>query len=88
MDNVIQMLTRTIFRLVGRFVLGGGGGGGTPGPSDRNVSVVLPTFPPDDDDDEEVTEAAGSDSVTVTQLPDITTTPVRHSIKGMPYNLR
>lgn len=61
-DRKIQMLTRFIFRIVGRLVLqgGGGGGGGGGGDDDRRVQITLPTYPPDelDDEDEDSTGAS------------------------------
>ncbi|XP_034236816.1 E3 ubiquitin-protein ligase HECW2-like isoform X2 [Thrips palmi] len=62
-DRKIQQITRSLFRVIGRLVLGGGAGGNsasagassTSGGSGRKVSITLPTYPPgeDDDDDEE-----------------------------------
>lgn len=57
-DRKIQMLTRFIFRIVGRLVLqggagGGGGGGAAAGDDDRRVQITLPTYPPDELDDED-----------------------------------
>ncbi|XP_057661889.1 uncharacterized protein LOC130897179 isoform X3 [Diorhabda carinulata] len=64
LDNVIQNVTSTAFRIFGRAILqggalggrsGGGGGGNT-------VNVVLPTFPPDEDDyDEDETSSEVSE---------------------------
>lgn len=48
---VIQNVTSTVFRVVGRAVLQSGGLGGGDS-SNRRVSVVLPTFGPIDDDDD------------------------------------
>ncbi|CAH1388916.1 unnamed protein product [Nezara viridula] len=59
-DRKIQMLTRIIFRIVGRLVLqgGGGGGGGGGDDDDRKISITLPTYPPDQLDDEDEDEDA------------------------------
>nr|CAD7454184.1 unnamed protein product [Timema tahoe] len=74
-DRKIQMITRFLFRVIGRLVLrggilgGGGGGGGTSSSSSsgggggtRKISITLPTYPPDadSDEDEEDTEEAVS----------------------------
>ncbi|XP_028128932.2 uncharacterized protein LOC114325161 isoform X2 [Diabrotica virgifera virgifera] len=59
LDNVIQNVTSTAFRVFGRAILQGGGlGGGRGGDAANSVNVVLPTFPPDEDDyeDEDETE--------------------------------
>ncbi|XP_072386197.1 uncharacterized protein [Diabrotica undecimpunctata] len=59
LDNVIQNVTSTAFRVFGRAILQGGGlGGGRGGGGANSVNVVLPTFPPDEDDydDDEDTE--------------------------------
>ncbi|VEN60266.1 unnamed protein product [Callosobruchus maculatus] len=67
LDNVIQNVTSTAFRVFGRAILQSGGLGGSSnsgGNGGQKVSVVLPTFPPDEYDDEEEQEsttAAGSD---------------------------
>ncbi|XP_069697377.1 uncharacterized protein [Periplaneta americana] len=66
-DNVIQSITRYLFRVIGRLVLrggllggGGGGGGGdtssssnSDGNGGRRISITLPTYPPSADDDED-----------------------------------
>lgn len=67
LDNVIQNVTSTAFRIFGRLILqngglgggnsGGGGGGG------QRVNVVLPTFPPDDDEDYDEDDDQESSSV-------------------------
>lgn len=75
-DRKIQQITRSLFRVIGRLVLGGGGGGGgnsaTAGASSssssgRKVSITLPTYPPgeddeDEDEDEDSTQAASTAS--------------------------
>ncbi|KAJ8984504.1 hypothetical protein NQ317_014594 [Molorchus minor] len=54
LDNVIQNVTSTAFRIFGSAILRSGGlGGGNRGGGGQRVSVVLPTFPPDEDDDED-----------------------------------
>ncbi|KAL1505462.1 hypothetical protein ABEB36_005029 [Hypothenemus hampei] len=56
LDNVIQNVTSTAFRVFGRIILRGGGlGGGSSsgGDSGQKVNVVLPTFPPDEDYEDE-----------------------------------
>lgn len=75
-DNVIQNVTSTAFRVIGRVVLqsgalgigGGGGGGGGSSSGGSRVSVVLPTFGPDDDDyddeEEESNNLVASSSTT------------------------
>ncbi|CAG9861566.1 unnamed protein product [Phyllotreta striolata] len=69
LDNVIQNVTSTAFRVFGRAILQGGGlggggasSGGGGGDAGNSVSVVLPTFPPDEDDydDEETSETPSS----------------------------
>ncbi|XP_021919097.1 RNA-binding protein cabeza-like isoform X2 [Zootermopsis nevadensis] len=75
-DDIVQNITRFLFRVIGRLVLqggllGGGGGGGGGGDSSSSsgggsgpsVSVVLPTFPPspDDEEEEDNTEMAASE---------------------------
>ncbi|XP_066154184.1 uncharacterized protein [Euwallacea fornicatus] len=68
LDNVIQNVTSTAFRVFGRVILRGGGlGGGSSsgGSGGQSVNVVLPTFPPDDDyedDDGESSTAASTSS--------------------------
>lgn len=61
-DRKIQQITRSLFRVIGRLVLGGGAGGGnsatagassSSGGSGRKVSITLPTYPPGEDDDED-----------------------------------
>lgn len=66
-DRKIQMLTRVIFRIVGRLILqgpnrGGGGGGGDDGDDERRIQITLPTYPPDelDDEDEDSTDSTTS----------------------------
>lgn len=68
LDNVIQNVTSTAFRVFGRAILRsgglGGGSGASGGDSGQRVNVVLPTFPPDEDyedeEDESVTGASTS----------------------------
>ncbi|XP_075213904.1 uncharacterized protein LOC142320110 isoform X1 [Lycorma delicatula] len=65
-DRKIQMLTRIIFRVIGRLVLrgGAGGGGGGTASSDggsRKISITLPTFPPSEDDESEDEDETESD---------------------------
>ncbi|XP_066903163.1 uncharacterized protein [Halyomorpha halys] len=75
-DRKIQMLTRIIFRIVGRLVLqgGGGGGGGGGDDDDRKISIVLPTYPPDqledEDEDEDATATPVADSTDPTTNAD------------------
>nr|CAH7722160.1 unnamed protein product [Callosobruchus chinensis] len=60
LDNVIQNVTSTAFRVFGRAILQSGGLGGSSnsgGSGGQKVSVVLPTFPPDEYDDEEEEES-------------------------------
>ncbi|KAG5877053.1 hypothetical protein JTB14_029381 [Gonioctena quinquepunctata] len=52
LDNVIQNVTSTAFRVFGRAILQGGGLGGGGNGGGQKVSVVLPTFPPDEDDED------------------------------------
>ncbi|XP_017769667.1 PREDICTED: papilin-like [Nicrophorus vespilloides] len=72
-DNVIQNVTSTAFRVIGRAVLQSGGLGGgsrsSGGGSTSKVTVVLPTFPPDEDydDEEDTNEVGGSSSTTTTE---------------------
>ncbi|XP_071452987.1 uncharacterized protein [Hetaerina americana] len=74
-DRKLQSLTRVIFQLVGRLVLGGGGGGSrtssssSTGSSDgsRRISITLPTFPPDLD--EETEDEAQTDTPQESTLP-------------------
>ncbi|KAL1116286.1 hypothetical protein AAG570_005781 [Ranatra chinensis] len=50
------MITRLLFRVIGRVVLQGGGGilgGGGGGGGESRISITLPTYPPLPDDDEE-----------------------------------
>lgn len=76
-DRKIQMLTRLIFRFIGRLVLRGGAGGGaggttgTSGDSGRKISITLPTYPPspDDEEDEDETEAPEEGASTTTLAP-------------------
>ncbi|XP_076273624.1 uncharacterized protein LOC143204739 isoform X3 [Rhynchophorus ferrugineus] len=68
LDNVIQNVTSTAFRVFGRAILRSGGLGGSSGGSSsgrQSVSVVLPTFPPDDDyeDEDETTTLAAANSL-------------------------
>lgn len=63
LDNVIQNVTSTAFRIFGRAILQSGGlGGGNRGSGggSQSVNVVLPTFPPDEDydEDEETSETS------------------------------
>lgn len=85
-DNVIQNVTSTAFRVIGRVVLqsgalgigGGGGGGGGSSSGGSRVSVVLPTFGPDDDDyddeEEESNNLVASSSTTEASSSSPTTT--------------
>lgn len=71
LDNVIQNVTSTAFRVFGRLILqnGGLGGGNAGGGGGQRVNVVLPTFPPDDEDydeEEEDTETSSAASVAST----------------------
>ncbi|XP_023018589.2 uncharacterized protein isoform X2 [Leptinotarsa decemlineata] len=72
LDNVIQNVTSTAFRVFGRAILQGGGlgGSGGGGGGGQKVSVVLPTFPPDDDDEdyEDEDDAESSSSASLVQL--------------------
>ncbi|KAJ3631476.1 hypothetical protein MTP99_012603 [Tenebrio molitor] len=67
LDNVIQNVTSTAFRVFGRAILRnglGGGGGSSSGGGASRVNVVLPTYPPDEDedyDDEDDVSSPGSD---------------------------
>ncbi|RZC32608.1 DNA-directed RNA polymerase I subunit rpa1, partial [Asbolus verrucosus] len=71
LDNVIQNVTSTAFRVFGRVLLRNGLGGsrGTSGGGGASrVNVVLPTYPPDEDDDyddedEEQTSPGADDNV-------------------------
>ncbi|CAH1159912.1 unnamed protein product [Phaedon cochleariae] len=67
LDNVIQNVTSTAFRVFGRAILqnGGLGGGRSGGGGGGKVSVVLPTFPPDEDDEDydEETEAPAAETI-------------------------
>ncbi|XP_046394612.1 cell wall protein IFF6-like isoform X1 [Ischnura elegans] len=72
-DRKIQSLTRVIFQLVGRLVLGGGGGSRassstTGDDGSRRISITLPTFPPDLEDEAE-------DEQQQTDTPADTTSP-------------
>ncbi|CAH0560936.1 unnamed protein product [Brassicogethes aeneus] len=64
LDNVIQNVTSTAFRVFGRAILRNGGlGGGAAGGGGQRVNVVLPTFPPDEDyeeEDEDTTESVSA----------------------------
>ncbi|XP_060530125.1 uncharacterized protein LOC132704269 isoform X2 [Cylas formicarius] len=67
LDNVVQNVTSTAFRVFGRIILrsgGLGGGSGNSGASGsgggQRVNVVLPTFPPDDDEDYDDEDNASS----------------------------
>ncbi|XP_019881098.1 uncharacterized protein LOC109608971 isoform X2 [Aethina tumida] len=65
LDNVIQNVTSTAFRVFGRAILrsGGLGGGSSSGGGGQRVNVVLPTFPPDEDYEEEEEESQTSSSI-------------------------
>lgn len=80
MDNIIQEITRQVFRVVGRAVLSqglGGGGSDDSGDGSRgSVSVSLPTFPPDEDEDEDEEEED-----TVHDKSTSTTTTLRPAVK-------
>lgn len=73
LDNVIQNVTSTAFRIFGRAILQGGalGGNSGGGGGENKVNVILPTFPPDEDDyeDEETTSDASINSSTTTSSP-------------------
>nr|CAD7256204.1 unnamed protein product [Timema shepardi] len=90
-DRKIQMITRFLFRVIGRLVLrggilgGGGGGGGTSSSSSsgggggtRKISITLPTYPPDadSDEDEEDTEE------TVATNTDASLSPEENQLSG------
>ncbi|ERL94490.1 hypothetical protein D910_11767 [Dendroctonus ponderosae] len=65
LDNVIQNVTSTAFRVFGRAILRsgglGGGSGASGGDSGQRVNVVLPTFPPDEDyEDDEAESVTGA----------------------------
>ncbi|KAJ8915918.1 hypothetical protein NQ315_015533 [Exocentrus adspersus] len=53
LDNVIQNVTSTAFRVFGSAILRGGGLGGGSGGGGQRVNVVLPTYPPDEEDEED-----------------------------------
>lgn len=81
MDNLIQEVTRQVFRVVGRTVLsqglGGGGGNGDSNGSGRGrVSVSLPTFPPDEDDEEEEEDDTSNSSTSSSTTSTLSKTPV------------
>lgn len=81
------MLTRIIFRIVGRLVLqgGGGGGGGGGDDDDRKISITLPTYPPDqledEDEDEDATATPVADSTDPTT--NAVTTATVSSLKAL-----
>ncbi|XP_030767237.1 putative lysozyme-like protein [Sitophilus oryzae] len=70
LDNVIQNVTSTAFRVFGRAILRsgglGGGNSGSGGGGSQRVNVVLPTFPPDEDyedEDDSTTTLASANSL-------------------------
>ncbi|CAH1124539.1 unnamed protein product [Ceutorhynchus assimilis] len=69
LDNVIQNVTSTAFRVFGRAILRSGGLGGNSGSTSgdsggQRVNVVLPTFPPDEDYEDEDEDASTTTTVT------------------------
>ncbi|KAK3927037.1 General transcription factor II-I repeat domain-containing protein 2B [Frankliniella fusca] len=80
-DRKIQQITRSLFRVIGRLVLGGGGGNSaTAGASSssssgRKVSITLPTYPPGEDDDDEDEDEDSTQAASTVSPSDESSTP-------------
>ncbi|KAJ1524216.1 hypothetical protein ONE63_010736 [Megalurothrips usitatus] len=84
-DRKIQQITRSLFRVIGRLVLGGNGGNSaTAGASSsssgsgRKVSITLPTYPPGEDDDEDEDEDSTPAASTSSPSTDESSTPAEN----------